>query len=359
MEASATPRVDRGAFTRFQLGIWALLTATMLLPALGHPTAMWPDALRWGAGWALVGVGVSTAIGLLLARLPTERLQGLRAVAVTLPVALAGAAVWVLGERALAPLIGTDPFIPPALPRDRLLVMNVVRGSVLLAFWAALFLVTLLATRVQQEREHAALARAAAHEAQLELLRSQLNPHFLFNALNSVVALVGENPKAAQGMVRDVSALLRRALDADGKRETTLAEELDFIGLYLKCEQVRFEEKLRVELDVAPELGSLRLPPMLLHPLVENAVKHGMRQLATPALTVRVTARVDGGVLRVEVANGGRLEAPTGGGIGLRNVRERLAQLYPGTASLKLEERGGEVVASVSFPVQRSGGARS
>lgn len=354
--ATAEPRpgLDKRSFFQFQLGIWALLTTTALLPALGHPTVHWADAVRWVSGWTAVGVLLSTGIGLLLSRMPTEHLRGLRAAMLTVPISMVAAALWTIGEWALSPLLGSDPFMPPRVPLERHLVMGFVRGSFLLGFWTALFFVTLLVSRVQQERERAALARATAHEAQLELLRSQLNPHFLFNALNSVVALVGENPKAAQGMVRDVSTLLRRALDADGKKDTTLAQELEFIRLYLKCEQVRFEERLRVEFDVAPGLDALWVPPMVLHPLVENAVKHGMRQLAAPALHVKVAARREGDALHLEVWNTGALAppGPESSGIGLRNVRERLAQLYPGRARFEVREVGGEVVAAVTLPVK-------
>lgn len=355
-DASAEQRtgLHSGTFARFQLGIWSLVTTTMLLPAYGHPAVAWVDAVRWIVEWTSLGLLLSTGIGLALSRLPTEHLRGLRAVMLTVGVSLLASALWTGLEWALVPLLGGDPFLPPGVTVGRHFVMSLLRGSFLLGFWTALFFVMLLVARVQQERERAALARATAHEAQLELLRSQLNPHFLFNALNSVVALVGENPKAAQGMVRDVSTLLRRALDADGKKDTTLAQELDFVRLYLKCEQVRFEDKLHVEFDVAPGLEGLWVPPMVLHPLVENAVKHGMRQLSTPSLRVRVSARRAGAELHLEVANTGRLVSPgpDSSGIGLRNVRERLAQLFPGRSRFEVLEREGEVVAAVSLPVK-------
>jgi len=248
------------------------------------------------------------------------------------------------------------------LPHDlsglRLQVLNTVRGTLLLWLWAALFLVNLLSERMQRTREHSVRALAAADRAQLQLLRSQVNPHFLFNALNSVVALIGENPRGAQGMVRDVAALLRQALDVDGRRDVTLQHELDFVRLYLKCEQVRFEERLVVEFDIEPGVEGLWVPPMLLHPLAENAIKHGMQGLATGPLRVHLSARRDGGRLALGVTNNGTLRppraalVPPGAGIGLRNLRERLAQLFPGQHCFELAERDGRVIASLELPAR-------
>lgn len=345
---------DRATFAWFQVGMWSLLTTTALLPGLGRPTTDWFAAGRWALGWAFWGVTLSTLLGVVLSRFRTERLKGLKAVLVTVPIALFGAAAWVLLATATEPLFGLDPFMPPNMPRDRHFVFAFLRSSFLLGFWVALFFVTVLTSRVQRAREQSLRAMAAADQAQLQLLRSQLNPHFLFNALNSVVALVGENPKAAQTMVRDVSTLLRRALDLDGKRDTTLKDELDFNRLYLKCEQVRFEEKLSVTFDVEPGVEALWVPPMVLHPLVENAIKHGMRRLTAPALVLRVSAKRVGSQLELVVTNTGTL-APaeeTTSGIGLRNVRERLAQLYPERHAFEIAEKDGEVVARVSLPVK-------
>lgn len=195
------------------------------------------------------------------------------------------------------------------------------------------------------QAERAGEAERLAQAARLEALRYQLNPHFLFNALNSAVAMIDEAPARAQLMLTQLSGLLRRTL-----REaaiTTVAEELELVTAYLAIERLRYEENLQVELDCQDEARACRLPPLTVHGLVENAVKHGMRSSALP-LAVRVSCKYDGRSLRIEVRNGGRLDREdAGAGVGLRNLTERLEALYPGGHDFTLEEQGGEVCARV------------
>jgi two-component system LytT family sensor kinase len=359
LSTKAAPRwADRHPFVLFQGVTWALLSATAFLPALGRVRGPWSAFVGWVSAWTLTGVAVSTLIALSLSRLSEQRLRGARTALLTMAVAIVGGALWVFAMWALEPLVGRDPFAPPSVATARYLTMSLLRGAILLGLWTALFLVNLLSARMQRAREMSVLARAAAHQAQLQLLRSQLNPHFLFNALNSVVGLIGENPRAAQAMVRDVAQLLRRSLDSDTSREVTVAQELEFIRLYLKCEKVRFEERLQVSYDVADGVEDLKVPSMLLHPLVENAVKHGMQGACEGPLSLRVSVQRGARGLVFEVANTGSLERdadaviPPSTGIGLRNVRERLSQLFPEQHAFELSERDGWVVARLELPVR-------
>lgn len=351
--------MDRGAartLFAFQAGVAVMLVTLSLLPALGPRAVPTADLVRWSLGWSLSGVAMSAAIGLLLARLDVAWTRGLRAVVVLLPAIVLGGAAWSLLVSLLAPLIGTDPFVPPNVPPQVRIGFETARGASLLGVASSLLLVNLLSLRVQRAREQSAVAQAAANEAQLQLLRGQVNPHFLFNALNSVVALTSEDPRRAREMVRDIATLLRRGLDADTRRETSVREELDFVRLYLKCEGVRFEERLQASFDIDPAVEPLRVPPMLLQPLVENAVKHGTTP-ADGALVVTIAARKAGGRLTLEVSNTGTLEPapglvrPEGAQVGLRNLKERLAQLFPGTHAFELAEREGRVHATLSIPV--------
>jgi len=192
---------------------------------------------------------------------------------------------------------------------------------------------------------------ASAHDARLRALESQLNPHFLFNALNSVRALVVEDPQRAQAMVTRLAELLRYTLNAGGRDVVTLDDELHAVEDYLAIERVRFEERLTVDVDVAPDARRQRVPRMLVLTLVENAVKHGIGRL-TGGGTIRITAAVEGGRLQIRVANSGTLSAgATASGVGLSNARERLQLIYGGAASLTLQPDGAVVVASVTTPV--------
>lgn len=312
--------------------------------------------IEWVGAWTLSGVGLSTLIALILSRLPEPLVRGSRAVALILPLSLAGGIAWSLTLLGLEPVIGGEPFAPRDLAARQVVFMGTLRGTFLLGLWTALFLVNLMSLRVQRAREQSMQARAAANQAQLQLLRSQINPHFLFNALNSVIALVRENPRAAQAMVRDIASLLRRALDSDREGGSTVQQELEFVRLYLRCELVRFETRLQVSYEIEDGVQALSVPAMLLHPLVENAVKHGMRSAKGETLAIRIAVRRHGRKLVFEVSNTGTLSLPPdsvlppSSGIGLRNVRERLAQLFPGEHRFELFERDGWVVAALELP---------
>ncbi|MGH9473438.1 MAG: sensor histidine kinase [Terriglobales bacterium] len=191
----------------------------------------------------------------------------------------------------------------------------------------------------------------AAQGSELRALLAQLNPHFLFNCLNSVRALIGEDPQRAQGLVTELSQLLRYTLTAGRRPLVPLRDELEAVEAYLKLESARLEERLQVELSADPAALGLPLPPMLLQTLVENAVKHGVAPLAGGG-RVRIAARLLDGRLQLEVENSGQL----GGGsdstrVGLENARERLRLLYGGAARLSLRNQGCErVLAEVSLP---------
>jgi len=167
--------------------------------------------------------------------------------------------------------------------------------------------------------------QVGAREAELRALRAQLNPHFLFNSLNSINALVGSDPEGARRMCEGLGDFLRRTLALGARDAVTLGEELALVDRYLGIEQVRFGDRLRVERAVAPEAATCRVPPLLLQPLVENAIKHGIQDCVSGGV-IRIEAQRTGGTLRVAVENPLDPEAPTrrGEGVGLANVRRRL-----------------------------------
>ena len=185
------------------------------------------------------------------------------------------------------------------------------------------------------------------HQAQLEALRSQLNPHFLFNSLHSMAELVHTNPKLAEQLIVRLGELLRQVLQSSNRQELTLAEELDFIRGYVEIEQMRLGERLRVEWDIAPEALQLRVPSLILQPLVENAIQHGIAATSVPG-TLTLRARREGEVLHIEIADSGPGLAPRtparAQGIGLANTRARLQRLYGGHQAFELHHGAGLVV---------------
>jgi len=215
--------------------------------------------------------------------------------------------------------------------------------------WSALYFGIKYWQSKRDEEENKLKAESLAQEAELKMLRYQLNPHFLFNSLNSASALIAENPPRAERMINELSEFLRYSL-ANSKTETvTLKDEIEALKNYLNIEQVRFEEKLQVSFDIAPEAENFPLPNFLLHPLVENAVKYGMQTSKLP-LKIEIKAEKENNKLFIEVSNSGKwyssngTNSPSNGTqIGIENVRKRLEQFFPNRYRFQTFERGEHV----------------
>ncbi|HEX7137053.1 MAG TPA: histidine kinase, partial [Vicinamibacterales bacterium] len=187
---------------------------------------------------------------------------------------------------------------------------------------------------------------------QLRALRAQLNPHFLFNSLNSVRSLITENPRLAATMVTGLADILRYSLASDRYKTVPLADEIAIVDEYVGLERARLEDRLRVERVVDPAALGARVPPMLVQTLMENAVKHGIAPSPTGGL-VRLEAHLVNGQVEIVVTNPGRLDLSRGeGGFGLHNARERLRLLYGELASLTLHDDGSQTRAAVTLPME-------
>jgi signal transduction histidine kinase len=183
------------------------------------------------------------------------------------------------------------------------------------------------------------------HQAQLEALRSQLNPHFLFNALHSMAELVHSDPKLAERLIVRLGELLRQVLQSSNQPEVTLGEELDFIRGYVAIEQMRLGDRLSVNWDVDPGALQARVPSLVLQPLVENAIQHGIAAATGPG-TLGITARRDGEFLMLEIRDNGPglARAAPAPGIGLANTRARLQRLYGERQRFELDAGDGLTV---------------
>ena len=226
-----------------------------------------------------------------------------------------------------------------------------------LAYWA----ITGLAHSVhfyrrfrERERRALLLESSLAH-ARLDTLRAQLHPHFLFNSLNAVVALLRREPALAEKTLLCLSELLRLALSQSQKPEISLREEMEFVTRYLEIQQTRFGDRLRFEQELEPVALDCLVPTLLLQPLIENAIRHGIEPTDNAGL-VRLTAQRRGGKLVFTVEDDGAglngRDATTGGaGIGLANLRARLEALYATDQMLELTPRpGGGVIVRVEIP---------
>jgi two-component sensor histidine kinase len=202
--------------------------------------------------------------------------------------------------------------------------------------WAVLYVALSYATRVRHAERTAAVYRGAAQAAQLRALRYQINPHFLFNTLNSLSTLILRKRNVeAEKMIMNLATFFRTSLSGDPTEDVTLAEEIRTQRLYLEIEQNRFPERLRVSIDIPPELEQALVPGFILQPLVENAIKYGVSRSIDP-VKVSIQARAEGRHLLITVSDDGcpSFEAPAGTGVGLKNVTDRLATHFDGAASL-------------------------
>jgi two-component system, LytTR family, sensor kinase len=182
----------------------------------------------------------------------------------------------------------------------------------------------------QENRQRHNDAERLAKEAELFKLRQQLAPHFLFNSLNSISALIGSRPEQARTMIQHLSDFLRGNLRKEEQQWVPLSEELQYLELYLDIEKVRFGHRLSTELDYAPECLDRRLPPMLLQPIVENAIKFGLYDTMEP-VTIVIRARLEGDYVRIEVENPFDPETSRpkkGTGFGLSSIQRRLYLLF-------------------------------
>ena len=221
----------------------------------------------------------------------------------------------------------------------------------LLIYWA-LVVVAHALSQYGKSRARAAEVEARLRQAQVELLRTQLQPHFLFNALNTIAELIHEDPERADQMVGRLSDLLRATLDAGNRPQVTVAEEIDLVRHYLAIQEARFGSRLGVSIDVPLECEDALVPYLCLQPLIENAVRHGLAPRARGGtLAVAVARRAGDLSLTVEDDGVGWSGGTPVEGIGLRNTRDRLRSLYGDTATLAMSHRpGGGTVVRVVLP---------
>jgi hypothetical protein len=266
--------------------------------------------------------------------------------------AAAAAAVWVLWAGTVATFLGSfEPFaaLPERLPRIGPAVF--LLGVLVYQLAAALHYVLLAFESARAEARRAAEMQALARDAELAALKQQLNPHFLFNSLNSISALTASSPGKAREMCVLLSGFLRATLGLSGKESIPLGDELALVRSYLAIEEVRFGDRLSVAEEIDPRAAACFVPPLLLQPLVENAVKHGVAPLLRGGI-VTLRARRTDGTLVIDLTNpvGDEAGRVPGAGLGLTNVRRRLAARWGKDATLREERGEGTFRIALSVP---------
>lgn len=352
------------------LAAWALIgTVSFARRALddplrtmgGQPLWAYAEWLTCYLPWGLLSAGLFP----LEARFPLGRGRWVRHLAVLaiacVPVSYAAGLMTVAFEAAVAGLSGQTAHLAA---RSWIMPPSDLLGHGLL-FWATIAAAASLRTlgdardserRAAQLQLDRSRLETSLRQAELDALRMRLQPHFLFNSLQNISVLVRHDPEAGSRMLTKLGDLLRAALARDGEAETSLESEIALTEAYLAVEEMRFGDRLSSRIAIAPEAALARVPTFLLQPLVENALKHGLRQVRHGGV-VSVRGTIDGDRLVLTVTdNGAGLDgelAPEAYGIGLGATSERLARMYPGAHALTLRglpEGGAE--ARVTLPLR-------
>lgn len=337
---------------RYVLGAWlaiGLFDATQIvvsMRAMGMQHAWWTLFFVTLAGWGVWAASTPIAFALLRRfPLPARTITPwLMHAAACLAISALWAIWTALLEHSTNPFAypkGADPFVQLWKARQ---VGNLVGSVILYSSMATLGIAFDTHRRLSQQRELLA-------QAQLAALRLQIEPHFIFNALNAVTGLIREKrDDEAIAAVASLGDLLRRVTDRSARQFVALDDELDFILKYLEIQQLRFAERLRCRLDIPPDLLRAQVPDFVLQPLIENAIKHGIAKRAKGG-ALHVSAARDGELLTFRIFNEGpALAAGTRDGVGLTNTRQRLQALYGDAHSLTLGDAPQGVLATITLP---------
>lgn len=332
----------------------------------------WEEALVSGLADWYIWAALAPLIVALAHRYPIEHSNWPRRVLLHL---LAGTAVMLLKVSLDLPMgwliHGKDRLVQPLPVDDRFadpthIIAELFKLYITVKFYVYLMIYAIIIGvahfgvyyRRYRDRELAtSRLEARLAQTQLQVLRTQLHPHFLFNTLNAISALMHRDVELADRMISRLGELLRATLDDPGSQEVTLRRELDFLSPYLEIEQARLGPRLSVRLDIDDELLDACLPYLILQPLVENAIRHGLApRTSTGRLAIR--AWRDNGRLALEVADNGpgvRFDHNFQEGIGLSNTRARLKALYGDNQSLALRPApGGGLIVTVTLPYRES-----
>lgn len=231
-------------------------------------------------------------------------------------------------------------------------LVGVYYTLMLIAIWMLIYIVYHYVEKNRNDQLDRLKLESTVKELELKTIKSHINPHFIFNSLNSIRALVDENPKRARRAITELSNILRSSMQAEKSETVTLERELDIVKDYLALEQMRFEERLKIEFDIDEDTLQQQVPPMMLQTLVENAIKHGISKQVLGGV-VRIVAIFKDNVMQLQVQNTGQLLAnPNGEGFGIKSTQDRLNLMYQGKAVFEIKNLDTAMVESkVTLPV--------
>jgi sensor histidine kinase YesM len=264
-------------------------------------------------------------------------------------------AVWLFGTRFIVRAMVSEK-IDYDIFWHSVLVFRATAGILIFFMIILVYYLFLSASRLAEKAARQSQLETQVREGELKMLRSQINPHFLFNSLNSVSSLTVTNPLKARDMIVKLSDFMRYSLSSRNEQPVTLGNEMESLRLYLQIEKVRFGERLVIEEDISPECIPALMPGMLLQPLYENAVKHGVYE-STEEVIIKTTARKENDTVIITVTNNVDTDSVVtkkGAGIGLKNVSSRLELFFGDRADLTVNRGEDSFTVVVRFPFRKS-----
>jgi LytS/YehU family sensor histidine kinase len=332
-------------FDRLRIGLYGLAAATTAAMLVSMVVLKRPGVAVGTAAFAALQPSLVLGIFGLAARFPV-RAMPLRRTGVSRLIAAhaissaAAASIWVLAWRVA----------PEVITSDRTLVFSVAAVLYLGAVTVHYLVAEVEAAR---DAEQTALRyQVLAREAELRAFKAQVDPHFLFNSLNAVASLCGSRPAQAREMAQLMADFFRLTLRVGARERHTVAEEIELVSRYLAIEKVRFGARLDTRIEVDDAAAQCLVPPLLLQPLVENAVRHGIASMVDGG-TISIAATANDGALRIDIENPADPDRThqSGEGIGLQNARGRLAAISGGRAALRASEGEGRYRVEIELPV--------
>ena len=330
---------------------WLLMIAVAVQDHRGHTGIHWWEPILWEGSSCMVAT-----FWLLLERRASHRWNEYLGQPwrwfvkhlVWMPVVVVTFVIAVYGIRHGVYALYGDTYEHPSWPY--LFFYESIKIVLFTGLWLGIIFGLASFTRWRQEREQLLTLQKHLAESQLAQLKAQLQPHFLFNALNTISSLMQVDVERADRLLTRLADLLRSSLQATARDMTSLREELKLLEMYAQIMQERFPGRVTLAWNVADDALDVEVPAMLLQPLLENAFKHGVERCRDP-VTIRIAAERQGDELHVTIHNSDSLLVTTpSSGIGLRNCRERLELIYGARASLQLVQEGHGVVARLVLP---------
>ena len=362
---TAPPHVDRAVALWSIFGFWAFyfILNTVRMAITSHDDQF--NAIYRRSAVVLVGVVLTFVMYFILRRLEDKSMRFLVTTAflVSIPASIAYASVNYAAFYLVAPPDSLLQEMAQMQAKHELKPLAIITESAVswyffIAAWGVLYVALSYAAKVGHAERSAATYRSQAQAAQLRALRYQINPHFLFNTLNSLSTLVlRQRTQEAERMILNLATFFRTSLTSDPAADVPLSDEIRMQRLYLDIEQVRFPERLSVVVDVPEQLENAQVPGLILQPLVENAIKHGVARGSGQG-TVTIRARANNGSLHLTVEDDadGAIDLTRRDGVGLSNVRARLAARFDGAASCSYGPRdGGGFRVDLTMPLLRDG----